>query len=277
MINEITEKLYAEGPRDTLYHYTTFKGLIGIVENHALWASDIRYMNDSAELHHTANLIKKEIDRRINEGHDNPVLLHDFFNWISHRIISGHLLFTASFRSDGNLLSQWRGYSSVGKGVSLGFNPEYLTNLCRAQNFQIGHCIYEPSKQQALIARLIDAIEKLSSQEEFQTHESDVLRIAAILKHPAFEEEDEWRIVSLVNADAPDSHIKFREGTSMIVPFTEFNFQISGQQRLELEHVFLGPTPNINNSMNSIELFFHKYQAMPKRGIEYCRIPFRRK
>lgn len=63
MINDITEKLYADIPEERIYHSTNFNGLMGIVESRSLWASDIRYMNDSAELKHTADLIRAEVTK----------------------------------------------------------------------------------------------------------------------------------------------------------------------------------------------------------------------
>ncbi|MEJ2699230.1 MAG: hypothetical protein P8Z70_06185, partial [Desulfuromonadales bacterium] len=132
VIQDITASLYSGRPRETLYHYTTLKGLLGIVESRTLWASDIRYMNDSAEMKHAADLIKKDIARRIAEGHPNPKLLNQFQYWIGHRIVHGHMLFSASFRSNGNLLSQWRGYSTHGKGVSVGFDPDQVLECALA-------------------------------------------------------------------------------------------------------------------------------------------------
>ena len=39
------------GPEPTiLWHYTNLAGLIGIVERRKLWATDLRYLNDSTEL-----------------------------------------------------------------------------------------------------------------------------------------------------------------------------------------------------------------------------------
>ena len=57
MIKNTTQKLYSDIPQETLYHYTSFKGLLGIVDSGVLWASDVRYMNDSAEMKHTVDLI----------------------------------------------------------------------------------------------------------------------------------------------------------------------------------------------------------------------------
>ncbi len=106
MIQNITSRLYSDIPGERLYHYSSFNGLLGIVESRSLWASDIRYMNDSAELKHTADLIRKEVTRRIRAGHQQPDLLNQFLDWVTHRITNGHMLFATSFRSNGNLLSQ---------------------------------------------------------------------------------------------------------------------------------------------------------------------------
>jgi hypothetical protein len=292
MIKNITQKLYSDIPKETLYHYTSFKGLLGIVDSGVLWASDVRYMNDSAEMKHTADLIREEVTRRMASGHKNPKLLNQFLDWISYRITNGHMLFGASFRSNGNLLSQWRSYSALGKGVSLGFDQNCILQCARNQLFQVGKCIYDPTDQLNLIGQVVDAIEVLaeghgenidekkrkpsqSYYDIFEKIESDLLRIAALLKHPSFQEEEEWRIVSPVITDYVTSPVLFREGTSMLVPYFEFNLRPSQGESITLEHIFLGPTPNINLSMNSLTLYLSKKGIKPKAGISYCQIPYR--
>lgn len=98
MIKTIIQNLFSDIPQETLYHYTSFKGLLGIVDSQVLWASDVRYMNDSAEMKHSADLIREEVARRMAEGHPNPKLLNQFLEWVSYRITNGHMLFGASFR-----------------------------------------------------------------------------------------------------------------------------------------------------------------------------------
>jgi len=294
MIKDITENLYSDIPKETLYHYTTFAGLVGIVSSQVLWASDIRYMNDSAELKHSADLIRMEITHRIAAGHAKPNLLNQFLEWVTHRITNGHMLFATSFRSNGNLLSQWRGYSKMGKGVSLGFNPNYILGCAREQSFQIGKCIYDLSDQRRLIKQVVDAVEYLAQEhcknsdttekhssqtyyDVFEKIESDLLRIAAILKHPSFQEEEEWRIVSPALTDYVTSPVLFREGTSMLVPYVEFKLLQEKNKPIALEHIFLGPTPNINISMNSLIMFLAKNGVNPEKGISYCEIPYRQR
>ena len=292
MIKDITAKLYADSPKERLYHYTSFTGLLGIVGSKGLWATDIRYMNDSAELRHTADLIRSEITLRIAGGHPRPDLLNQFLDWVTHRITNGHMLFASSFRANGNLLSQWRGYSRLGKGVSLGFNPDYILDCAERQAFEIGRCIYDSNHQARLIRQVIDVVEALAKGQDqagqlpdkssensyhaiFQQIESDLLRIAAILKHPSFREEEEWRIVSPVLTDYVEAPVQFREGASMLVPYILFNLMPRDASPIALEHLFLGPTPNITISMNSLTMYLSKNGIQPAKGLSYCQIPFR--
>lgn len=290
MIDDILRRLYANRPTDTLYHYTNLSGLLGIVEAGHLRASDIRYMNDSTELRHTLELMREHITRRVITGTDRPALLNQLLDWLSHRIVGGPMLFGASFRANGNLLSQWRGYSAHGKGVSLGFDPGHILDCARGQRFQVGRCVYDPERQKNLIEEVVDSVESYAAQAGqadrdeaanegiFEKIEGRLLRLAAILKHPAFEEEQEWRIVSPVISDPADLPVHFREGASMLVPWYAFELREGpDSEAMGLDHVYLGPTSNIDLSMNSLALFLAQRGAGPRRGISYCQIPYRQR
>ena len=292
MINEISRQLFADTPSGTLYHYTSFSGMTGIVSSGELRASDIRYMNDSAELRHTLDLLKTQITQRIIDGTEFPRLHNQLLEWLSHRVVSGPMLFGASFRANGNLLSQWRGYSRHGKGVSLGFEPDFIQDCAASRAFEVGKCLYAPDLQRKLIVDVVDAIENTaqalgevddpsvrhptqSYYDVFEAIEGDLLRIAAILKHPSFEEEQEWRLVSPVIADCHHPSVQFREGWAMMIPYFAFGLTLAEDQTMQLDHVFLGPTNNVELSMNSLELYLEKMRTRPRRGVSYCQIPFR--
>ena len=89
-----------------------------------------------------------------------------------------------------------------------------------------------------------------------------MLRIAVLLKHAAFHEEEEWRVVSRVMTNYVTEPIQYREGSSMLIPYVEFGLPESPDRRVDLEHVVLGPTPNQNISMNSLSRY------LSKNGIE---------
>ena len=289
MIKAVTEALFTTAPQETLYHYTSLSGCLGIIGSRELRASDIRYMNDSTELRHTLDLLNKQVTKRILGGVDNATFLNAFLDWLKRRIVSGPMIFGASFRANGNLLSQWRGYSTHGKGVSLGFNPQHIGELAADQGFSVGRCIYDPAEQAALIEQLIDGVESLGiergaevgsareADEVFRELEEDLLRTAAILKNPAFAEEQEWRIVSPVMRDARHRRIHFREGASMLVPYFAFELAGSHDAGVHLDHVYIGPSANAELSRNSLRLYLQKQGCELREGISYCQIPYRKR
>jgi hypothetical protein len=280
MIRKISQSLYADSPDERLYHYTTIKGLQGIIESRCLWASDVRYMNDSAELKYIVRLFRE----RVQQSDHNVDFLYQFVDWIENRITNGHMVFAASFRANGNLLSQWRGYSSIGKGVSIGFKGKDIQALAGLSRFQLGRCIYQKQQQVAIIDEVIQSLLEMAGEHSenslhqsqeyiFGLIEADMLRIAALFKHPSFAEEDEWRIVSPVITDYLSAPVKFRESTAMLIPYYEF--PLVKENTIPLKHVFIGPTPNSTLSLNSIRLYLRKHNIVLENEISYCDIPYR--
>jgi hypothetical protein len=287
MIDNISKRLFSKNPTDTLYHYTSLGGLMGIIDSRYLRASDVRFMNDSTELRHTLDLLRRHIERRIRSGTDHPQLMTAMLEWLSHRVVGGPMIFAASFRANGNLLSQWRGYSAHGKGVSLGFAPEHIQRCAEQQDFLIGRCIYASDVQQQLIEQIADGIESEATRDDatgdeaysqiLEQNEEALLSIAAMLKHPAFEEEDEWRVVSPRIVDLHRYPVGFREGSSMLVPYYRFDLSAGQPSGIPLEHLFIGPSGNAELSMTSIDLYLESRNARPKHGISDCEIPYRKR
>lgn len=114
-----------ESAPQTLYHYTTTEGLLGILESEELWATNILFLNDTSELVDAIKLFTAELE-------NNPLKLDKETGWL-HTLILPNLEaapvdhFAVSFCEDGDLLSQWRAYSAQGSGYSLGFKPTALT------------------------------------------------------------------------------------------------------------------------------------------------------
>jgi hypothetical protein len=61
-----------------------------------------------------------------------------------------------SFCERDDLLSQWRGYSTAGGGVSIGFRSKYLEALAAKQGGRLGRCIYDSRVQHEVVKKLID-------------------------------------------------------------------------------------------------------------------------
>lgn len=109
----------------------------------------------------------------------------------------------------------------------------------------------------------------------FEEIEADLLLVAALLKHPAFREEQEWRLVSPVITNYVEAPIEYREGPSMLVPFMNFQLPDGPDRRLDIVHAFLGPTPNANISMESLSNYLSNNRASPRKGVASCHIPYR--
>ena len=291
-IEQLTQRLYAEQPTEVLYHYTSLGALTKIVESGCLYASDINFFSDAAEMKHAAEILRIYISQRIEAESSNAKLLTQFREWVSERIAGGHMQFVISFTANGNLLSQWRSYCPHGRGVSIGIRPEVLCRAAGTQGFRVGKCIYDNNTQrdiaEAIITEVVNLAESRGENSDpskrhpsqsfhdvFEELEADLLRIAALLKHGKFNEEQEWRAVSLIITNYVKTPIKYREGRTMLIPYIEFSLRTDGTAQIPLEHVYLGPTPSINNSMTSLSRYLSRYGTSPAGGVTYCQIPYR--
>ena len=139
---------YSEGSReDALFHYTTAKGLIGILSTGQIWSTAYYCANDESELatgkgvltplfrNHTYRLIE-ENDPRVStfarRGVDVLEYADHFENQIASMALSSLCAYITCFcKPTGEedfrhgLLSQWRGYAADG-GYALQFSRKKL-------------------------------------------------------------------------------------------------------------------------------------------------------
>lgn len=139
-----------------LYHYTTWEGLQGILENQTLWATNYKFLNDHSEiilfrdklisLIHPyvrdayVKLIQQSphIEQKINqEGGLDQVVQHDTEVVVDAQYrATGDEIYILSFCgqhenpkvNNNGLLSQWRGYGTGG-GAALVFDTKKLEEI----------------------------------------------------------------------------------------------------------------------------------------------------
>ncbi len=58
------EELLARHPPDSIYHYTTQLGLLGIVKEGKIWATMSRYLNDASEFVFAQEVARKVVTDR---------------------------------------------------------------------------------------------------------------------------------------------------------------------------------------------------------------------
>lgn len=290
MLSSIVKSLYAEAPTKLLYHYTSLRGLQGMVDSRTLWVSEVRYLNDAEELRHINRWLQHEISAHLHDTSTNAhrrECLAQFSVWLPSRLQDGPMLFVGSFTENGNLLSQWRGYCPHGKGVSIGFGPTKIVVQAERASYLLGRCVYDSERKRTLAQDILQAVmtraDELGPRSRahpsnsyyhvFQEVEPDLLRIAALLKDHSFHEELEWRVVSPVCNDYAEAPISFRDGKSMLIPYMEFPLARSDRGSLLIDHVFMGPTPDMNLAMHSLTRYFSR--AGIHHQISNCQIPYR--
>src|SRR3972149_5919227 len=130
-----------------LYHYTSKTGLLGIIKDKCLWATNILYLSDAAEFSYTLEVSSKVLDTKMKDTtltHNESKLIHKMYE-----VVQGNLEFhipdtyVACFSEDGDSLSQWRAYCPKTGGFSIGFDDEYLRSLASDQSYELKECGYD--------------------------------------------------------------------------------------------------------------------------------------
>ena len=179
-----------------------------------VWATDSKYLNDTTEFKYSLDLAKEVLKER---NLKNSEYAGDFIASANQTSI---YVFSLSKRKD--LLSQWRAYCPNG-GVSIGFSKRVLEIFAKQQRFELVKCIYSKEKQKERLIAAIAAIEE-TKRPDYRA----ILGVLAAFKHPAFAEEEEYRLIS----EAPTYELRAWEGeerepewrttTSMLIQYTKF-------------------------------------------------------
>lgn len=95
-----------------LYHYTTVEGFFGIIRENAVWASDVRYMNDVEEIVHGQKMAIETLNRLAakNRFGEFRRILSNTAEILASAELPSH--FVASFSTVNDDLTQWRAYGN---------------------------------------------------------------------------------------------------------------------------------------------------------------------
>lgn len=263
--------------RQPLYQYTSLDGLLAIEQTKTLRLSHVLYQNDSSEYYHGLKLIK-EVAEEISASHIAIGIAEQLINNMSSIDV-----FTASFTTEPDLLSQWRGYCPNG-GCSYSLLDDVLSNTLH-NSLTLAKCIYKESEQRAHIRGALEMYTNpygmtLGVSKYVHILRPLVANMAAILKNEKFKEEAEWRVMTtqghnygmpelmgrMLSAPAyPKAYrsVEFRAGKSSLIPFVTVPLgrtilpQDEGKPaptRLFRE-VYISPGPNSGLSANACKMF----------------------
>lgn len=268
-----------------VYHYTSVDGFRGIIRSQRLWATVTSALNDTTELSHAAEALKRTLTRHAAAAHLpefralHPPQLQTF-DYLRPKMARA---FVASLSGSEDDLNQWCMYADRFGGVALGFDAAALRSLDAArdlaQNLGFFAVSYSESEQEDFFDWLVSLWEReaapalgvglLRSKRPFlyMAHWFGILATCALavfprMKNPCFRSEDEWRVTHL--------HIKGLEECSVLSnrgkKYVELKLdQLSGS--LPLRSVWLGPSIANDASVASTRAFLdtHGFQGVEIR------------
>ena len=247
---------------DVLYHYTTLDGLLGIVNSKEIWTSQINYLNDESEFLYTLQIVRRFLGDYSHRTQDKEKKKEIELLFGAVRTIEEIKICVCSFSKDGDSLAQWRAYGPQG-GYAIGFHLSVLQKLAEQHHFTVCECEYDKKRQFNRVKKLIDEFFKRQrypdSRDEresviaYSKFKEELTKLACVLKHPAFQSEREWRLVS-GNVRTEDPRFVHRAGKSMLIPYYRFPL-CSNNKRLPPIDIVIGPCPNMGLAISSVNSF----------------------
>lgn len=208
------ERQYKPDESELLYHYCSPETFLAICTNKSIRFSDIFSMNDFMEMHWGYHRWERAAGAALDR------LGKEFLDSIDEVISSsslGVLPLAACFSLNGDTLSQWRAYAENGAGFCIGFRADALCNLA-ARPLRV---LYDTEQQEREIAQFLLALNEVHKEEPESTE--DFFRVCATfscdlaaLKNPSFAEEQEIRLIHVVNLVESNGLLKLEDsgGTS---------------------------------------------------------------
>jgi hypothetical protein len=247
-----------------LFHYTSFESFLGMAESGTLWASHIRYLNDTSEQRLMWKLVKARIEERLPGASG---ALHNRLLDLKEVAANpqNEDVYVISFSEDGgDRLSQWRGYGA-NAGISIGFNLAELRCQCNRFTTKAFKPPLNTGAAQLLKVRYVDAMgndktnriidafldrplpdSPTSKYSPEQAFSRGISYFSASLKHTAFSDEREWRIIIFDFVGGPTP--RYRARKSLLIPFIELDIRNAAPSK-----IIVGPSPQPENSVDAIK------------------------
>ena len=241
-LDDVLSQKVQPDSRHYLYHYTNQQGAYGILESKSIWASDPIFLNDEQEIRLGMSAFDeafKEVKASKCEDYEEIKNIHDYLTNISdenNREFKGLVrqrAYTVSLTTESDDLSQWRGYGGPA-GVALGFQLSLLEGA-RPKPF-FAPILYgtEEMFTELLYKDILYMLENLkhNGSDVFSRNNALVTRYLTFLpliKHKAFEAENEWRMVVTGNR-MTQSETEWRSTFNYAIPYIKIALWKGGEQ-----------------------------------------------
>ena len=254
MVAEVIEKLH---------YYCSNTTFLSILQHKELWLTALSLSNDRLEgrwaLEQYLNLFQGDRARLRKSAH---VVIEAFLH--------GREALGICFSEKEDLLSQWRGYADDGCGVCITFSKEALDQAVKdwaeEEEIRIAKVKYGRLAEHDFVKPIAEAfmnnIENVNADGRFLSehinHTDQKWRVASEFfeyKHPAFSEEAEWRIYSVVGLGS-GSNLDYRVAGKLLSPYLRFPISLDA-----ISFVTLGPNNRTPTDVAKAALARHKCNA----------------
>lgn len=247
-----------------IYHYCSVDSFFNIIKNRSIWLSNVLKMNDHMEVHWSLGEINRQLKSMKTES--NAPFIEKFMQGMNHK---AHRPYIASFSTNGDLLSQWRGYADGGNGISIGISSDFLAGLrdkapTPEETFEysilaLHDMKYDSSYKNKISSVLnrLNIIDGKLGQTPTERLDSYVLMseldsIIVQTKNPSFKEECEKRIAYYparrdrhpndpkVASGFSVSGLKYRPSKNNLIDYFEFLLHDETGKKPEIE-IIIGP------------------------------------
>ncbi len=225
------------------------------------------------EEHRKAHPIVPTFPYRYDEEWIEYNMLDDLYASVQN--IDEYHIFVFSLSQEKDLLSQWRGYCPHGNGYSIGFETSYFSSYMTDHGLRFVKCEYDGDVQEGMINNFVNSyVDDVSNDgkdlSKLRDSRIDLIRkyinkfqlIASTIKNNPFEDEREWRLVT--KPLGPNPIIKFREGTSTIIPYIPID--ITRTKHFPVTQIIIGPTSHKQLAKKAID------SLLSCRDIESCNV-----
>lgn len=245
-----------------LIHYTHVQAVHSILLSKTLRLTDVRFLNDSQELHDGIERLSDELKTPIYglfasyEYMERSVeyLRSAFEDTVSYGI-DEEPVFVFSFGRVENLLSQWRAYGSY----AIEFDEKHLLECVPA----LRPCIYDlKTKHGSATVAVTKAITDISQEmaandgaigEKGIDSLGGLIELAATFKHEGFSEEEEVRIVT--RAYEHDHSIQYTPRGNKLIPYLEVPISLDC-----IKSIRVGPMNDQDLAFRSMAAFARKVE-----------------
>ena len=254
---------------ERIYHYTSRQSGHAILRTGAMWASHIRFLNDSTEYTGGLEIIAEQL--RDMQAAETDAYRYDLIGrWgVQWPRIYEHGRLVACFSRSRDLLSQWRAYGNG--GYAFGFDSAVLKEIAGPKGYHLATCIYERHEHETVGAALLgDAIGVYSQSIAVgDTHDAAAMNakilfeipistVAPQLKHHAFREEGECRLISLFPLrDDQFAALPRRAGRGFEIPYEPLAFR-KDDGSSALREVIIAPGVYYDSAKVEMQALLHE-------------------